>query len=284
MGQKKQTNKTNNDTFNRGKSAIWNVNVINVYVACHFVMVIHFSQCTYNSLEQQKEKHWRELFSLVVFQTWKRPPLQQKKIVFHNSHNSYDFSPYISILNGIVNEKEMLGDAGGDEEIRMFLKRSVTAALIVCNSSIYIIFDSFCRQSHMLIWEFASFPFQSTYLSILTHNYAFNAEMRKKKKKTMTTTKKKWLKWKDVKQRNVENQQQHQCWWRWRCCCGGGSHRSELQKQHRLRTNVFDEIKRKCNEKDAKTRRRNGKAEGLREMYVCVCVLYLHQAETNIWR
>lgn len=45
---------------------------------------------------------------------------------------------YISILNGIVNEKEMLGDAGGDEEIRMFLKRSVTAALIVCNSSIYI--------------------------------------------------------------------------------------------------------------------------------------------------
>lgn len=36
------------------------------------------------------------------------------------------------------------------------------------------------------------------------------------------------------------------------------------QNQHRLWTNVFDEIKRKCNEKDAMTSRKNGKIEGLK--------------------
>lgn len=54
---------------------------------------------------------------------------------------------------------------------------------------------SSCKRLHAYL-QSVSFPFQSTYLSILTHNYVYNAPQ-------------KWLKSKDVEQRTVANQQLH---------------------------------------------------------------------------
>lgn len=174
----------------------------------------HFAYFAYNGLEQHKRNHCRELFCYCGFLKMRTTTIKTEKNHFFPVHFYFDW-------HRLQMKKKCVWQWREDEEIRMFLKRSVTTAqnmytLIVCNfSSIYITFDSFCRQSHMLIWELVSLPFQSTYLSILTHNYVFNAAKKKKKKKntTTTTTKKKWLKWKDVKQRNVENQQQQQHHW-----------------------------------------------------------------------
>lgn len=44
---------------------------------------------------------------------------------------------------------------------------------IHCTQFQRIYLTLFRRQSHMLILEMVSFPFQSTYLSILTHNYVY---------------------------------------------------------------------------------------------------------------
>lgn len=175
------------------------------------VMVMHFKYTMLSSRKtRRRKKHCRKLFCIVAFLKMVTTTILTEKTFFFSYHiiPIIFFRIFLFWMASFVNEKKNALQ-WKKKKIETFTnhitKYVYTHSLCAILVYIYLISSS---KSHMLILELVSFPFQSTYLSILTHNYVYIQRQERGREKMIKMKR-------CIKQRNIGNQQLHHCVYFW---------------------------------------------------------------------